>query len=531
MPAPGGTRAPCGPDRRPGAAPTRARAGSPRLRDPPPSGPGTRRYPAARPPRATTRRDRSRESSRRPHARGARRRPRRPRPRPASHRASRSCMAARSGRPIARYAARRTSGCTNSCSPALGRTSRCRASDASRPSSSRSSGSGVIARSSTAVNSRPATAARESTSRSPGSSASMRLASSASSVDGTRSSSDSPTAPHGPRAARGRAGRPRRRSRIVSRQLVVDRVALGQRVDEAPRVLGRQRSQADRALAPRRALLEELGTRHRDDEERPVDGADDVLDQVEERRHRPVHVVEDDDDGARPREVLDERTGRRERRIGARELAQRWQRRRRPPPPARPEIQERQERDALAVGDARRAEHDRRYVVRERLDEPALADARLSDDDDVTRQAVATTTSKAACRAASSSVRSTRGAAVDARSGRVDRTASSRPSTSRSNASPPSRAATAVSWTSSASASCSARRVLPSTAPTRTGLASQTSTRPVPTAYRAGTPRPRRISRSSTAARAARTTSSSWAPSTPKATTSSTPDSGETTPP
>ncbi len=165
-------------------------------------------------------------------------------------------------------------------------------------------------------------------------------------------------------------------------ELVVDRVALGKRVDETPRVLGRQLRQADRALAPRWPLLEELGTGHGDDEQRPVDRADDVLDQVEERRDRPVHVVEDDDDWARPREVLDERTGCCECRVGARELAE-WRHAVVDLRRSVPEIQERQERDALAVGDARRAEHGRRDLVRERLDEPALPDAGFAHDDHV----------------------------------------------------------------------------------------------------------------------------------------------------
>ena len=78
--------------------------------------------------------------------------------------------------------------------------------------------------------------------------------------------------------------------------------------------------------------------------------------------------------------------------------------------------------------------------------------------------------------------RPTSGASAALGRGRPGRTLSNLPSASRSNASPPSWAAAAVSWISSASASRSARRMRPTTAPTSTGREPSTSSLPVPTA-------------------------------------------------
>ena len=102
-------------------------------------------------------------------------------------------------------------------------------------------------------------------------------------------------------------------------------------------------------------MLEQLRSGHGDHEQRTVRGADEVLDHVEEGRNGPVHVVEHDHDRTVCGEVLDQRARGGERGVRARELVD-----------ARGglvelrgplgQLAQREERDPLAVGDARRLE-------------------------------------------------------------------------------------------------------------------------------------------------------------------------------
>ena len=77
-------------------------------------------------------------------------------------------------------------------------------------------------------------------------------------------------------------------------------------------LVGGERLEKDRgcvvlASTPGVAGVEELGAGHADDEQRRVaDPVDDVLDQVEQRRLRPVDVVEDDDERLLARQLLEQ---------------------------------------------------------------------------------------------------------------------------------------------------------------------------------------------------------------------------------
>ena len=88
--------------------------------------------------------------------------------------------------------------------------------------------------------------------------------------------------------------------------------ALEQRLDQVLGVGGRQRLEEEGrrvrlAAAPADAEVEELGPRHREQEQRDaVDPLGQVLDEVEERGLRPLQVVEHDDDGTIRRESLEE---------------------------------------------------------------------------------------------------------------------------------------------------------------------------------------------------------------------------------
>ena len=82
-------------------------------------------------------------------------------------------------------------------------------------------------------------------------------------------------------------------------------------LEHEPDVCFRERCQRDsgllRPLRPARAQLEHCGAGRADDQERGVgDGVHQVLDQVEERRLRPVDVLEHDDERALARERLEQ---------------------------------------------------------------------------------------------------------------------------------------------------------------------------------------------------------------------------------
>ena len=77
---------------------------------------------------------------------------------------------------------------------------------------------------------------------------------------------------------------------------------VGERLDQLIRLLGRQRLEQDvgrvqHAAAPRRPGVEQLRPRHAEEQDRRVAAeVGDVLDQVQEGRLAPMHVLEDDDD-------------------------------------------------------------------------------------------------------------------------------------------------------------------------------------------------------------------------------------------
>ena len=88
----------------------------------------------------------------------------------------------------------------------------------------------------------------------------------------------------------------RRRERLVERVALREAHRRGRRASSPP-----SGSSTVAPLAPGGSPLEKLRPRHGDHEQGAVDGADDVLDEVEERRDRPVEVVEHDDDRAAER--------------------------------------------------------------------------------------------------------------------------------------------------------------------------------------------------------------------------------------
>ena len=91
----------------------------------------------------------------------------------------------------------------------------------------------------------------------------------------------------------------------------VERERLGELVEEVGGLLLGERSQRDRVGGPCRARVEELRAREADERDRgTLAPADQVLEQVEERRLGPVHVLEHDDDGPLSRERLEQLAGR-----------------------------------------------------------------------------------------------------------------------------------------------------------------------------------------------------------------------------
>ena len=88
-----------------------------------------------------------------------------------------------------------------------------------------------------------------------------------------------------------------------------------QRLDETLALGAAERFELDRgrpdtASAPAGMVVEQLGAREAELQERRPHPVGEVLDQVEQRLLRPVDVLEDEDDGLRLGELLDERTRR-----------------------------------------------------------------------------------------------------------------------------------------------------------------------------------------------------------------------------
>ena len=177
------------------------------------------------------------------------------------------------------------------------------------------------------------------------------------------------------------------------RQLVASR----ERGEQRDRLLLGQGLEHERPLGPRRPLVEQLGPCDADAEDRPGGPLRKLLDQVEQRRLCPVHVLEHEQQRALAGERLEEATdGPRALACGCRALGEPDQFEY----SLRDELRvlglcqdgshiqsldhlaERQVRRALAVGDAAAGQH-RRVLLDERdqlVGEARLADAGLADD-------------------------------------------------------------------------------------------------------------------------------------------------------
>ena len=115
----------------------------------------------------------------------------------------------------------------------------------------------------------------------------------------------------------------------------VERAAAEQRLDHRLARLGVERVEHDprraRARSPVGARLEELGPSRADDQDRRlVDRLQEVVDELEERRLRPVDVLDDEDDGPVGREVLEEPAHRPEQLLDRERLVRQPDRRRQP---------------------------------------------------------------------------------------------------------------------------------------------------------------------------------------------------------
>ena len=85
----------------------------------------------------------------------------------------------------------------------------------------------------------------------------------------------------------------------------------------------RERMGVGAPVGPPRPLLEQLRPREAEDHQRrPVAPADEVLDEIEQRRLRPVNVLEHKDERPRAREILEEAAERPERLLRARARAE-----------------------------------------------------------------------------------------------------------------------------------------------------------------------------------------------------------------
>ena len=140
-----------------------------------------------------------------------------------------------------------------------------------------------------------------------------------------------------------------------------------------------KRPELDRAVGQRRTCLEQLGAAEAEAEDRTLRVRGEVLDQVEQRRLGPVHVVEDEDERPLPGQPLED-AARLEEDLAGRCSA--GQDRVQPLARLLEHLRKRQPRGALAVGDAAADEH--RRLVADAHDELArqarLADPGLADD-------------------------------------------------------------------------------------------------------------------------------------------------------
>ncbi len=99
----------------------------------------------------------------------------------------------------------------------------------------------------------------------------------------------------------------------------IERLVRAESVEQRRRLGRRQRVEhgrraAEAPAAPVRPHVEQVGSREAEHEDRPVAELDERLDEVEERRRRPVHVLEDKEKRTLPREVR-EQAARREGRV------------------------------------------------------------------------------------------------------------------------------------------------------------------------------------------------------------------------
>ena len=92
------------------------------------------------------------------------------------------------------------------------------------------------------------------------------------------------------------------------RDLALAQQVLDQRVDRGvPKRLEQDRRRVQLAAAPQGPLVEELRPRHADEQDPGIAGpVSEMVEEIEEGRLGPLHVVEDEDDGAILRQRLDQ---------------------------------------------------------------------------------------------------------------------------------------------------------------------------------------------------------------------------------
>ena len=155
------------------------------------------------------------------------------------------------------------------------------------------------------VNEVPHTAAAWTTARSASSSRSRRAASSIWIESGSVSSSPSSAAAS---SCSMKSGLPSAISRMRLRAAASSRSVRGEPVEESLRLRRRQRIEEDRRAAhapaaPVRPEVEQVGTREAEHQDGSVGELDERLDEVEERGCGPVHVLENEQQRALPREA------------------------------------------------------------------------------------------------------------------------------------------------------------------------------------------------------------------------------------
>ena len=239
------------------------------------------------------------------------------------------------------------------------------------------------------LNSFPTTAPRSSTARSPGPRRSRRAASSAWIVSGSVRSASPPSSASARSCSR-KSGLPSAASTMRARwsdsSVAPPRPSSSASASSAESASRTIRSTFVAPVEERRSLLEQLLAGEADDRDRPLSLVREVLDELEERRLRPVDVVEDEDERplarARLAELSEEpgELGRRRRRLGVERGEDRVALVARPR-----EIQhlaQRPVRDAVAVREAAAPERrDTLRAPRQLGGEPRLADSRRADDD------------------------------------------------------------------------------------------------------------------------------------------------------